>query len=267
MKIQLNNNTTTNSNIKRDYDIKYSLITTLEQYFLNEPKQYIIHIASQKKFKFEDIKVYNSLDNPIKNGKNLPDIVIGFRHPKNGYNTISLIDCLKKYSGFTQDQERLINVIKNQMEEQNEVFLEENKNINAKNDALDAQHKKEEEARKRAIEEKEKQDRISKTRFIVDSDDGHKVTRDEWMELYDKAQSQFTRDKYEHRAVTFGGAIFCNAARALIAYGMNPKAGDQLYAACERGHYYNGHPVEYTDPDTLLIFINEYYPVDNDKVG
>lgn len=255
----------------RRYDISRSLIKELEQSFLADQKQYIYPILHKRnKYKVVEVRLYDSFTTPNKAaGDNLPDIILHLEKKKekenegNLTNAISIKRCLTSYGGFTDEQISLINTIKKICEEQDEIFLQENAAINSNNERLkrklqEAQLGRNNTGKKPQITPEEDEDEpvIGKQ----DDEDGNIIPKTQWKKLYEAAKDDTSRSPYERRAVMYNHTLYCNAARALKDFDMDPKSGNKLYEACERGHYYNGRVCEYATPGQILSFIHKYYP-------
>ena len=237
--------------VNRKYEISESLLNELRQSFTDQ--QRILYKLGDKviKIKFVDVVVYDSYNNASKKD-NLPLISLSFKSTKILFEC-SIHTVLKYYSGFTSEQEKLIRTISDICEEQDQKFFEENRELLKKEN---------EERLKKTLAEVEKikttveSSSIPIARVESTDENGQKVSKAQWMKLYNSVIDGFPRSLHEQRAVIYNGVLYCNASRAMADYDMDPKNGHHLYAACERGHKYMGRSCYYASPEQIRSYID-----------
>lgn len=242
----------------RKYAISEALLENLIT-LLSDDKLIVHRKGENRKLKFFRIDVQDSHTSQIK--ENLPAIYVMFKLRGNSpYMTGCIIQkVLTYYAGFTSEQEQLIQQIANICNEQDQAFVEEDKIMAAKQHEKEAAILAETEAAQKNKIANMSADVLAEIRIVATDEDGHTLSKDQWLNLYDAVKDGFPRSKYESRAVIYNGTLYCNAARALIDYEMDPKSGNKFYEACERGHKYAGHSCIYASPEQILAYINQAF--------
>jgi hypothetical protein len=109
-------------------------------------------------------------------------------------------------------------------------------------------------------------------KILREDENNRVVALGDWQKAYNDAETE--RSLRESRAVIIGGRILCINASAAIEHlpefeeyreqlkrgleeSSDPrKQGDKLYKACERGHWFKGHTVEYASKEVIKEQIN-----------
>ena len=238
----------------RKYDVGESLLNELRQSFTDQ--QRILYELGDKviKIKFVDVVAYDSYHNASKKD-NLPLITLSFKSTKILFEC-SIHTVLKYYSGFTPEQEKLIRKISDICEEQDQKFFEENRELLKKENE---EQLKKTLAKVEKIKTNVENPTIPIARVESTDENGQRVSKSQWMKLYDSVIDGFPRSLHEQRAVIYNGVLYCNASRAMIDYDMDPKNGHHLYATCERGHKYKGRSSYYASPEQILSYIDQTF--------